>query len=204
MTAALPTPSQHHHSRAARRADRAFDQLNPDFDIRADSHAVRQHILVQVNEDLFARGLRVGVAELRENDQELDDDRIAAVSRRAALAHQRAAEAAFTTLNPDFAVIVDRHDRDQQQFAQQREAALALGVRAAVAALEEHHPDSAQRQAAITGRARTAAHRDRADRQRQARRDRPQPPAAQQGADRSHRRSLDRRPVAEREEERSR
>jgi hypothetical protein len=201
MTAALPTPSPHHHSRAARRADRAFDALNPDFDIRADGQAVRQHILVQANEDLELRGLRVGVAELRENDQELDDDRIAAVSRRATLARERAAEEAFTALNPDFAVVVDRSNRDQQRFAQHREAALALGVRAAVAGLDEHHPDRAQRQAAITGRARTAAHRDRADRLRQARRDRPQP--AQRRSDRSHH-SGHRRPLAEREEERRR
>jgi hypothetical protein len=202
MTAALPTPRPHDQDRARRRTDRAFDLLNPDFDIRADSHAVRQHVLVQAAEDLELRGLRVGVAELRENDQELDDDRIAAISRRAARARERAAEDAFTALNPDFAVVVDRSDRDQQRFAQQREAALALGVRAAVAGLEEHHPDRAQRQAAITGRARTAAHRDRADRRRQARRDRPQP--AQRRPDRSHHRSGDRRPVAEREEERSR
>jgi hypothetical protein len=202
MTAALPTPSQHDQDRARRRADRAFDLLNPDFDIRADSHAVRQHTLVQVNEDLELRGLRVGVAELRESDQELDDDRIAAVSQRAARARERAAEEAFTALNPDFAVVVDRSDRDQQRFAQQREAALALGVRAAVAALEEHHPDRAQRQAAITGRARTATHRDRPTRLRQPGRDRPQP--AQRPTGRSHHRSGDRRPPAEREEERSR
>ena len=203
MTAALPTPSQHDQDRARRRAaDRTFDVLNPDFDIRADSHTVRQHTLVQVNEDLELRGLRVGVAELRENDQELNEDRIAVVGQRAALARERAAEEAFTALNPDFAVVVDRSDRDQQRFAQHREAALALGVRAAVAGLDEHHPDRAQRQAAITDRARTAAHRDRADRLRQARRDRPQP--AQRPTDRSHHRSGDRRPVAEWEEERSR
>jgi hypothetical protein len=202
MTAALPTPSQHDQDRERRAADRAFDVLNPDFDIRADSGDVAQHTLVQVNEDLDVRGLPVGVAELRENDQQLDEDRVAVVGQLAALARERAAEEAFTALNPEFAVVVDRHDRDQQRFAQQREAALALGVRATVAGLEEHHPDRAQRQAAITGRLRTAAHRDRANRLRQPGRDRPQP--AQRRTDRRHRRSGDRRPPAEREEERSR
>jgi hypothetical protein len=198
MTAALPTPTQHDQDHARRRADRAFDVLNRDFDIRADSDQAAQHTLVQVNEDLEVRGLRVGVAEVRENDQELDNDRIATVSRRGALARERAAEEAFTALNPDFAVVVDRSDCGQQRFAQQREAALALGVRAAVAALEEQHPDRAQRQAAITGRARSAASRDRADRLRQARGDRPR--LAQRPADRRHRRSGDRRPPVEREE----
>jgi hypothetical protein len=209
---ALSTPTPHDHDqdrdrdRAARRAaDRAFDLLNPDFDIRADSADMAQHTLVQVNEDTYARGLRVGVAELGENDQELDDDRIAVVSQRAALARERAAEEAFTTLNPDFGVVVDRYDPDQQSFARQREAALALGVRAAVALRDEQHPDRQQRQGAIAGRARTAAARDRVDRRRQQPRgNRPQP-AAQRRPDRGHhRRSGDRRSPAEREEERSR
>jgi hypothetical protein len=203
---ALPTPAPHDHDQdgAARRAaDRAFDLLNPDFDLRADSSDVAQHTLVQVNEDTFARGLRVGVAELGENDQELGEDRIAVVSQRAALGRERAADEAFTALNPDFGVVVDRDDPDQQSFVRQREAALALGVRAAVAVRDEHQPDRQQRQAAITSRARTAAPRDRAERLRQPRRDRPQ--ATQRRTDRSHpRRSGDRRPPAEREEERTR
>jgi hypothetical protein len=202
---ALPTPHDHDQDHAARRAaDRAFDLLNPDFDIRADSADIAQHTLVQVNEDLLARSLHVGVAELRENDQELDEDRIAVVSQRAALARERAAEEAFTTLNPDFGVLVDRYDPDQQHFARQREGALALGVRAAAAVRDENQPDRQQRQAAISDRARTAAARDRVDRRRQPRRDRPQP-AAQGRTHRSHhRRSGDRRSTAEREEERSR
>jgi hypothetical protein len=204
---ALPTPHDHDHDqdRAARRAaDRAFDALNPDFVFRADSADVAQHAVVQVTEDTLARGLRVGVAELGENDQELDQDRIAVVSQRAALARERAAEQAFSMLNPDFGVVVDRDDPDQQRFARQREAALALGVRAAAAVRDENQPDRQQRQAAISGRARTAAPRDRVDRLRQPRRDRPQP-AAQRRTDRSHhRRSGDHRPPAEREEERSR
>jgi hypothetical protein len=204
---ALPTPTPHDHNQdhAARRAaDRAFDGLNPDFDIRADSGDAWQRAYEQVNEDLFLRGQRVAVAEFQENDQE-PDYRISVVHQRAALARERAAEQAFTTLNPDFGVLVDRDDPDQQSFAHQREAALALGVRAAAALRDEHHPDRQQRQGAIAGRARTAAARDRVDRLRQQPRgDRPQP-AAQRRPDRSHhRRSSDRRQLAEREEERSR
>jgi rhodanese-related sulfurtransferase len=209
MTAAHLTPHDHDQDRdrervARRAADRAFDLLNSDFDFRADSAEVAQHTLVQVNEDLLARGLHVGVAELGENDQELDEDRVAVVSQRAALARQRAAEEAFTTVNPDFGVLVDRDDPDQQSFARQREAALVLGVRAAAALRDEHQPDRQQRQTTISNRARTAAGRDRVDRLRQPRGDRPQP-AAQRRPDRSHhRRSGDRRSPAEREEERSR
>jgi hypothetical protein len=203
---ALPTPTPHDHNQdhAARRAaDRAFDGLNPDFDIRADSGDAWQRAYEQVNEDLFLRGQRVAVAEFQENDQE-PDYRISVVHQRAALARERAAEQAFTTLNPDFGVLVDRDDPDQQSFAHQREAALALGTRAAVAAMDEAHPDREQRQAAITARARTGARQGRGDRLRQARQDRPQSPATERRAERPQRRNNARRLRAEREEDRSR
>jgi hypothetical protein len=130
---ALPTPHDDDQERAVRRAaDRAFDLLNPDFGLRADSTDMSQHVRVQLNEDLDARGLRVGANELAENHPELDAHRIAIVSQRAAFARERAAEEAFTTLSPDFGVMVDRYDPDQQRFARQREAALALGTRVAV------------------------------------------------------------------------
>jgi hypothetical protein len=45
---------------------------------------------------------------------------------------ERAAERAFDRLNPDFGVPTDRSDRIGHHDAQQREAALALGVRVAV------------------------------------------------------------------------
>jgi hypothetical protein len=92
----------------------------------------------------------------------------------------------------------------QHAFAQQRERGLALGVRAAVAALDEAHADPQQRQAAITARARTAARQGRGDRRRQARTDRRHAATAPRG-DRGHRRSSGhRRPQSEREEERGR
>jgi hypothetical protein len=93
-------------------------------------------------------------------------------------------EDAFARLNPDFGVLPDARDAGQHAFAQQREAALALGTRAAVAVMDEAHPDREQRQAAITARARTAARPGRGDRLCQARQDRPQSPAAPRRAER--------------------
>jgi hypothetical protein len=204
MTAALPTPSDHGQEHTARRtADRAFVALNPDFEVHHDAGDVTRRAMTQLTEGLLANGLEVRLAELRENDQQLDEERAAVIVQRVGLARERAAEEAFTTLNPDFGVVVDRYDPDQQRFAHQREAALALGTRAAVAAMQEHHPDRQQRQAAITARARSAARSGRGDRLRQAGQDRP-PSPAQRRAERPQRRSSDRRPRTEREEERSR
>ena len=92
----------------------------------------------------------------------------------------------------------------QHAFAQQREAGLVLGTRAAVAAMDEAHPDREQRQAAITARARTATRPGRGGRLRQARQDRPQSPATERRAERPQRRNNARRLRAEREEDRSR
>src|SRR5919201_1927076 len=85
-----------------------------------------------------------------------------------ALAQQQA-DGAFARLNPDFQV---RYDPDQQRFAQQREAALALGTRVTLMASRENHPDRQQRQTAIAARAATARGLARL---RQARADRAQP-----------------------------
>jgi hypothetical protein len=202
MTAAVPTPSDHDQEHTARRAaDRTFAALNPDFEVHHDAGDVTRRAMTQLTENLLTSGLEVHLAELRENDQELDEERIAVISQRAGLARERAAEDAFTTLNPDFGVVVDRNDPNQQHFAQQREAALALGTRTAGAAIQEQHPDRQQRQAAITARARPSAPQGRGDRLRQARHDRPPSAAAQRRAERPQRRSSDRRPRAEREEE---
>ena len=205
MTAALPTPSDHDQDQVARRtADRTFAAFNPDFEVRHDASDVTRRAMTQLTEELLTNGLEVHLAELRENDQELDEERIAVILQRAGLARERAAEEAFTTLNADFGVVVDRYDPDQQHFAQQREAAMALGTRVAVAAVQEQHLDRQQRQAAISARGRAAARQARGDRLRQTRIDRRQPLEAQPRAQRGQRRSSDRRPRAEREEERSR
>jgi hypothetical protein len=56
--------------------------------------------------------------------------------------HQRAAEQAFDRLNPDFGVPADRTHRIGHRDVQQREAALALGVRVAVHDSRQNDRDS--------------------------------------------------------------
>jgi hypothetical protein len=127
-------------------ADRAFDQLNPTFGAEIRSNDVTQRVLVAYLEDLDARGLRVDLAELRENDA-LDDDRFEAIRDRAdraqALASDRsraAGEQAFDRLNPEFGVPADTRDPVGHQAVRDREAGLALGTRVAVAASRENDP----------------------------------------------------------------
>jgi hypothetical protein len=197
---------------AQTRSEQSFDQFNPSF---AADHAARADDPpgLRTVEDGLARGWAVTLSEHDENTgpsqwrhQHVADRAYYAGERAAWAARQtvRAAEDAFSWLNPDFGVLPDPRDEGQRAFAQQREAALALGTRAAVAAMDEAHADPQQRQAAITARARTAARQGRGDRLRQARHDRPQSPAAHRRAERPQRRSGDRRPPGEREEERSR
>jgi hypothetical protein len=189
----------------------SFDRLNPLF---AADHAASldDPSAVRTVEDGLARGWAVTLSEHYENTgpspwrhQHLADRAYYASERAISTERQfvRDAEDAFTRLNPDFGVLPDAGHAGQHAFAQQREAALALGTRAAVAAMDEAHPHPQDRQAAITGRARTAARPGRGDRLRQARHDRAQSPAAQRRVERPQRRSGDRRRV-EREEDRSR
>ena len=197
---------------AQSQGERTFDHLNPSF---AADHAARADDppSLRTVEDGLVRGWAVTLSEHLENTgpshwrQQHVTDRAHYAAERAARAERQVrtdAEDAFARLNPDFGVLPDARHAGQHAFAQQRETALALGTRAAVAALDEAHPGREQRQAAITARARTAARQGRGDRLRQARHDRPQSPAAQRRAERNQRRSGDRRPQIEREEERSR
>jgi hypothetical protein len=197
---------------AQTRSEQTFDQLNPSF---AADHAARADDPpgLRTVEDGLARGWGVTLSEHYENtgpaqwrQQHVADRAYYAAERAARPERQlaRDAEDAFTRLNPDFGVLPDGRHAGQHAFAQQREAALALGTRAAAAAMDEAHADPQQRQAAITARARSAARPGHGDRLRQTRHDRPQSPAAQRRAERNQRRSGDRRPRAEREEERSR
>jgi hypothetical protein len=203
-----PTPEPPTQTRSAQ----TFDRLNPWF---AADHAARPDDPpgLRTVEDGLARGWIVTLSEHYENTgpsqwrQQHIADRAYYAGERAARPERqlaRDAEDAFTRLNPDFGVLPDAHHAGQHAFVQQREAALALGTRAAVAAMDEAHPDREQRQAAITTRVRSAARPGRGDRLRQTRHDRPQSPAAQRRAERPQRRGGDRRPRAEREEERSR
>jgi hypothetical protein len=196
---------------AQTRSEEPFDQLNPSFEADHAARADDQPGLRTV-EDGLARGWAVTLSEHLENTgpsgwrQQHVTDRAHYAAERAARAERqfvRDAEDAFARLNPDFGVLPDARHAGQHAFAQQREAALALCTRAAVAALDEAHPDREQRQAAITARARTGARPGRGDRLRQARQDRPQSPATERRAERPQRRG-DRRGRVEREEERSR
>jgi hypothetical protein len=196
---------------AQTRSEEPFDQLNPSFEADHAARADDQPGLRTV-EDGLARGWAVTLSEHLENTgpsgwrQQHVTDRAHYAAERAARAERqfvRDAEDAFARLNPDFGVLPDARHAGQHAFAQQREAALALGTRAAVAAMDEAHPDREQRQAAITARARTGARQGRVHRLRQARTERRQS-LAQRGDERTQRRSSDRRPRAEREEDRSR
>ena len=189
----------------------SFDRLNPSF---AADHAARvdDPSAVRTVEDGLARGWAVTLSEQYENTglsqwrQQHVVDRAYYASERAISTERqlvRDAEDAFTRLNPDFGVLPDARHAGQHAFAQQREAALAVGTRAAVAAMDEAHPQPQQRQAAITGRVRTAARPGRVDRLRQVRQDQPPSPAPPRRTERSQRRSGDRRRL-EREEEHSR
>jgi hypothetical protein len=197
---------------AQTRSERNFDHLNPSF---AADHAARADDPpgLRTLEDGLVRGWAVTLSEHLENTgpshwrQQHVADRAFYAGERAARAERqlvRDAEDAFARLNPDFGVLPDARHAGQHTFAHQREAALALGTRAAVAAIDEAHADREQRQAAITARARTAARQGRGDRLRQAGQDRPQSPATERRAERPPRRSGGRRPQIEREEERSR
>ena len=209
MTDAFADPSSQPPMQT--RSEQNFDHLNPTF---AADHAaqVDDPPGLRTLEDGLARGWAVTLSEHLENTgpsqwrQQHVADRAFYAGERAVKAERQVlsdAEDAFARLNPDFGVLPDARDAGQHAFAQQREAALALGTRAAVAAMDEAHPDREQRQVAITARARTAAWPGRGDRLRQAGKERRQSPA-QRGDERTQRRSSDRRPWAEREEERSR
>jgi hypothetical protein len=203
-----PTPE----SPTQTRSEQTFDRLNPSF---AADHAARADAPPSLHtvEDGLARGWGVTLSEHLENtgpsqwrQQHVVDRASYAAERAAWPARQtvRDAEDAFTRLNPDFGVLPDAYHPGQHAFAQQRETALVLGTRAAVATRDEAHPDPQQRQAAIAARARSAERQARGDRLRQARHDRPRSSVAQRPAERPQRRSRDRRPRADREEERGR
>jgi hypothetical protein len=130
----------HPHPSRQRAAEHAFDRLNPGQVTVGGSDVVAQ-AQTRVLEDLHARGGRVRLAETLENDQASDPDRRQVVGRRVELARQRAAEDAFERLNPAFGVPADQLTGYGHQAVQDREAALALGPRVAVAAIRENDRD---------------------------------------------------------------
>jgi hypothetical protein len=85
------------------------------------------------------------ITELRTRGDHDQADRIADLQRRTQAqrghqARQHAAQA-FDQLNSDFAVAADTHNPLGHQAVQDREAALALGTRAAVAITRENQPN---------------------------------------------------------------
>jgi hypothetical protein len=147
----------HTHDRTDTRreaADAAFNQLNPEFDLDIDSHDPERHRAVQGWESYRSLGGRA--------DNHLRIDNTGPAWMRRLLVVHRAvdalwrsarerAEAAFTALNPDFGVLPDARDPRQQQFAADREQALALGTRATEALRAHNHPDPERRQHAVAG-----------------------------------------------------
>jgi hypothetical protein len=210
MTATVPTPRRPDPAPVPTRqqqAEAAFNQLNPNYELAVDQSVPGWHRANQEWEAYRSLGGRVDNHLRIDNTGPAWSRHMVVVWRTqdALLRGAREqAQQAFTRLNPDFGVLPDSVDPDQHAFAQQRERGLALGVRAVVAAVDEHHPDPQRRLAMITARARAATRQGRGDRLRQARRDRPQSMVAQRRAERSQGRGGDRRPRVEREEERSR
>jgi hypothetical protein len=116
---------------------------------RPDGPKTRRE-LVRLFEDVSARSYRVWLDEHNENPPELPSSRLATLRARARRAQELAAErhrcaradaeAAFDRLNPDFGVPTDTWDPRGRQAVCDREAALALGPRVAVAASRENDP----------------------------------------------------------------
>jgi hypothetical protein len=129
---------------AAEAADAAFRQANPDrAHIANHPDPLTRHHLVRAMEDVEVRGYRVWTQEARENWSTAPEERQAVLRQRAAAAQltTQQAERAFDRLNPDFGVPADTSDPLGQQAVRDREAALSLGPRVAVAASRENDRD---------------------------------------------------------------
>lgn len=158
-------PSQ----QAARDAEEAFDQLNRPF-LVAYNVRVDQRQAVRAYEDGEARGWRARLAEGNENSGP-DQRHQYAIQRRGDhgqdLAWERAArqraEQAFDRLNPEFGVAADTRDRYGVKAMRDREAALSLGTRVAVATSRENDRDPVMWVAGQDYRAADAIHRARTE-----------------------------------------
>jgi hypothetical protein len=134
--------------------EQAFTRLNRGLDLPAGADVVAR-AQAQLLEDHDTRSPRVVLAERLENDQPTEQRRQQVIAGRARLARQRAAERAaerdavgdaeraFDRLNPEFGVPADHDDPIGHRDVQQREAALSLGPRVAVAAMRENDRDPA-------------------------------------------------------------
>jgi hypothetical protein len=135
---------------------RAFLELNSKFARPVAASPAKQWARVRGREQI----------ELLTHGDHDQADRIAELQRRtqAQRAHyaRHHAEDAFDRLNPDFAVPVDTHNPAGHHAVQQRETALALGTRAAVAITRENQPNPLVRVAGqddrVAAAVRTARH----------------------------------------------
>ena len=130
--------------RAAEAADAAFRQANPDrAQVTNHPDPLTRRELVRGVEDLEVRGYRAWYDQALENPPTPTEVRQAALRERAAAAQltPRQAERAFDHLNPGFGVPADTSDPLGQQAVRDREAALALGPRVAVASSRENDRD---------------------------------------------------------------
>jgi hypothetical protein len=151
-------------ARAAEAADAAFRQANPDrADIANHPDPLTRRELVRGVEDLEVRGYRAWYDETLENWPTPPDVRLVVLRDRAAAAQltTREAERAFDRLNPEFGVPADHTDPLGQRAVRDREAALSLGPRVAVAGSRENDRDPVVWLAGQDYRAADAIHRAR-------------------------------------------
>jgi hypothetical protein len=137
-------------------ADQAFARLNPTLGRPQDPHDPTRRTDVRDHEDVATRGDRLAHADWTENDLPAHQA-IQALGDRAQRAHPDP-EHTFDQLNPTFGVPADHHDPLGRQAVRDREAALALGTRVAVASMRENDRDPGIRLAGQDYRAADAIH----------------------------------------------
>jgi hypothetical protein len=131
-------------TRAAEAADDLFRPATPGHAITATPPTALTHQqLVRRIEDLEVRGYRVWNQELLENQPTATDVSLQTLRERATAAQLSTdgAERAFDRLNPTFGVPADTRDPLGLKAVRDREAALALGTRVAVASSRENDRD---------------------------------------------------------------
>jgi len=140
-------PPDHDTDPTTPTAAQAFDQLNPylaaDHGVTAEDPRGLRRL-----EDGLARGWRVTLDDHNENTgpanwrrQHIHDRVGRAQARAADQSRATQAEQAFDQLNPDYGLPADHHNRYGHQAMRDRETALALGTRVAVAAMRENDPN---------------------------------------------------------------
>jgi hypothetical protein len=130
-----PTLDHHPHDQ---------EPTSPPAAVRAtDATPLTRRELARFVEDLDVRGYRVWDQETQENPPTAPDVRLQVLRDRttAAQLSTEGAERAFDRLNPDFGVPADTRDPLGQQAVRDREAALAMGPRVAVASSRENDRD---------------------------------------------------------------